>query len=329
LGPRERDLGVSGSALRDHRRRTGRRLRGPPPRRPRPAPLRLHRGSPPTPLESWTTAPDGGYHRFDDCYLCTVNEPYYYDATPFWPDELQADESGYPHRIGIDPLAIGAVSLEAGRDLSASVIAAVRRSRLQGAQGVAVDPVGSPGLLGAASSSGPPRAEDEAETGGPLGQGRSVDPIRRRRVEERAVELARARYEHDGWTVDDVSRRNDETYGTPYDLRCSKDGETRHVEVKGTTGSGEYVRISANERRHAEAGSVDAQSFLFVLEQIGLKTAGGAVRAVGGTVRYDGPFLTRPERFTATQYRYVVPNHPQDDRAGEISAAAAETTELS
>jgi hypothetical protein len=126
-------------------------------------------------------------------------------------------------------------------------------------------------------------------------------------VEDRAVQLARARYEDDGWTVKDVSRRNDETYGTPYDLRCSKDTVIRHVEVKGTTGSGKTVRVSANERDHASAPNAGANSFLFVVEQIGLKTLKGDVCAVGGSVCYDGPFLSDETRFTPTQYRYLVP----------------------
>jgi hypothetical protein len=248
-----------------------------------------------------------------DCYLCTVNQPYFFDTVPFWPDEMHDEESHYPHRIGIDPVGIGPVSLKEGVDLSAEVIEAVRRSHLQGAQGFAVDATGSPRLDVIPPAPGAPPEEDDAETIDPVGQGRSVDPIRRKRVEEHAVKLARARYEDAGWTVKDVSRYNDETYGTPYDLRCSKGESVRHVEVKGTSGSGETVRVSANERHHAAASKAEAESFMFVVEAIGLKTVNGELRAGGGDVRYDGPFLTDEDRFTATQYRYVVPALGDDD----------------
>jgi hypothetical protein len=277
-------------------------------------------GSPRSPVDVWTSSANGDAHRFDDCYLCTVNQPYYVDMTPFWPNEDQSKPSRYPHRIGIDPLSIGAVSLQAGGDVSADVIDAVRRSHLQGAQGFMADAAGSK-IIGVLSTSVTQPAGTLDETPqGRIGQGRSVDPVRRKRVEDRAVALARARYEGDGWLVTDVSRYNDETYGTPYDLRCSKEGVIRHVEVKGAGNSGETVRVSANERAHAGAPNGNAQSFLFVVEQIGLKTVKGEVKAFGGVVRYDGPFLVEDSRFTATQYRYVVPGSDVD---GGLTADAA------
>jgi hypothetical protein len=64
--------------------------------------------------------------------------------------------------------------------------------------------------------------------------------------------------------VRDVWRRNDETQGTAYDLHCTKHPVVRHVEIKDTTGTGDAVMISANQRRHA-ATDKDAESYLFVL----------------------------------------------------------------
>jgi hypothetical protein len=263
-------------------------------------------GSPRSPVDEWTGATGGQEHQFTDCYLCTVNQPYYIDMTPFWPNEEHGEPSRNPHRIGIDPSSIGSVSLRVGVDLSANVIDAVRHSHLQGAQGFMADAAGSPRLSIPVAAMQPERAEEEALQG-PSGQGRSVDPIRRKRVEDRAVALARARYEDDGWTVKDVSKRNDETYGTPYDLRCTKGDLLRHVEVKVTSLAGDTVWVSSNERNHAASSNGQALSFLFVVEAIGLKTAKGEVKAVGGVVRYDGPFLAEDSRFTPTQYKYVVP----------------------
>jgi hypothetical protein len=118
--------------------------------------------------------------------------------------------------------------------------------------------------------------------------------------------LARKRYESDHWTVEDVSRTNDEEDGTPYDLRCTRGSEVRHVEVKGTSGNGTTVSLSWRERDHASDHPGTAH--LFVVERIGLKTRNGDVVAVGGTVRFDGPFRVDGWRFKATQYRYIVPS---------------------
>jgi hypothetical protein len=92
----------------------------------------------------------------------------------------------------------------------------------------------------------------------------------------------------------------------PYDLRCSKDGLVRHVEVKGTSGFGDAITVTANEYAHA-ATSKAAESHLFVVEQIGFEILNGELKAVDGVVRYDGPFLLDEERFVVTQYRYTVP----------------------
>jgi hypothetical protein len=134
--------------------------------------------------------------------------------------------------------------------------------------------------------------------------------------------MARARYEDDGWTVEDVSKHNDETEGTPYDLRCSRTDTVRHVEVKGTSGSGETVRLSANERKHAESEKAGAESYLFVVDQIGLRTVRGEVVARGGSVRYDGPFDIHPSRFVATQFRYAVLSAEENQSGGGVAGPA-------
>jgi hypothetical protein len=77
-------------------------------------------------------------------------------------------------------------------------------------------------------------------------QGYGLTGAERKVVEQRAVELARAYFEQE-WTVEDVG-------GTEsYDLRCERQDEELHVEVKGTTGSGEYFKLTANEVEHAKA----------------------------------------------------------------------------
>jgi hypothetical protein len=52
-------------------------------------------GGPRAPADRWASSSSGEPHRFEDCYLCTVNEPYYLDRTPFWPDESPGSPSRY------------------------------------------------------------------------------------------------------------------------------------------------------------------------------------------------------------------------------------------
>ncbi|CAL9624223.1 hypothetical protein SUDANB6_05933 [Streptomyces sp. enrichment culture] len=42
-----------------------------------------------------------------------------------------------------------------------------------------------------------------------------------------------------------------EKLGKPYDLRCTRGTEERHVEVKGTTGAATSVELTINEVLHA------------------------------------------------------------------------------
>jgi hypothetical protein len=72
------------------------------------------------------------------------------------------------------------------------------------------------------------------------------DPLVRVAVERHAVALAAAHYVAAGFAVEDVGGF------APYDLDVTRATETRHVEVKGLTGSGETVELTAGEVRNAE-----------------------------------------------------------------------------
>jgi hypothetical protein len=82
-----------------------------------------------------------------------------------------------------------------------------------------------------------------------LGQAYLADAEIRRAVESHAMEVAADLLSRQGWLVTDVSANH------PYDLRCTRDGETGelHVEVKGTMGAGERILLTANEVRHARS----------------------------------------------------------------------------
>ncbi|WP_052569429.1 DUF3883 domain-containing protein [Ktedonobacter racemifer] len=80
-----------------------------------------------------------------------------------------------------------------------------------------------------------------------MGQGYVLDADLRRAIEQYAMEIAKAFYEKQGWSVFDVSVTHS------YDLLCtSATGKELHVEVKGTTSDGTQISLTANEVTHAQ-----------------------------------------------------------------------------
>lgn len=75
------------------------------------------------------------------------------------------------------------------------------------------------------------------------GAGFISGPAKRKASELYAENMAIAHYEELGWPV--------ERLGKPYDLHCTRDGEEKCVEVKGTTGSAAKVLLTSNEVDHA------------------------------------------------------------------------------
>jgi hypothetical protein len=73
-------------------------------------------------------------------------------------------------------------------------------------------------------------------------------------------------YEAEGWRVADVGAVES------FDLRCERDGQEVHVEVKGTTGNGERIILTPNEVAHARVGDTE----LFIV--IGIELALSAYR---------------------------------------------------
>lgn len=70
-------------------------------------------------------------------------------------------------------------------------------------------------------------------------------------VERRAVEVATDFFIADGWKVRDVGAIQS------FDLDCNRQDDALHVEVKGTTGLGEAVSLTANEVEHARQTTAD------------------------------------------------------------------------
>jgi hypothetical protein len=93
-----------------------------------------------------------------------------------------------------------------------------------------------------------------------LGQGFLISYEARVAIERHAVDTAVRYYEAAGWGVSDVGAVES------FDLRCERDGQEVHVEVKGTTGHGERIILTPNEVAHAR----DIGTDLFVVTGIEL-----------------------------------------------------------
>jgi hypothetical protein len=113
------------------------------------------------------------------------------------------------------------------------------------------------------------------------GQGFQVDQAAKAAVEAHAMNVATDFYS-ESWTVEDVHGSES------YDLLCRRGGEEMHVEVKGTTTSGQEVILTPNEVTHARTFQHTA---LFILTDISLeRTDDGTVVASGGIPQMVDPW---------------------------------------
>lgn len=194
-------------------------------------------------------------------YLFEVGAGFYEAKAPHWPDEEAEGAIKYPVRFGIEPLAtLRGVRLDEDGPLGLAGSNAIRRSGIQQGLGMLADLDPQP-LLDAADiktdwaetrtvplSGTPGITAEQVENEKPPkrrrhGAGFVSDPKRRKAIELHAENMAVARYESEGWLV--------ERLGKPYDLRCTRNGEERRVEVKGTTGAATSVELTVNEVQHA------------------------------------------------------------------------------
>jgi hypothetical protein len=77
------------------------------------------------------------------------------------------------------------------------------------------------------------------------GQGRLLDPITRKKIEDAAQSRLMKHYEDLGWDVEDTR------YGHPYDAVARSDDKAIFLEAKGTTTSGYSVTVTRGEVEHA------------------------------------------------------------------------------
>lgn len=133
------------------------------------------------------------------------------------------------------------------------------------------------------------------------GQGIGLSAEERRLVELHAQNLVEQHLSLAGYEVEDVSKDH------PYDLRCRRDGEELHVEVKGTTGSGDEVFLTANEVKHAR--QYRPQMMLAIVSRIRLRrmTANDLPEVEGGDLAVWHPWDVEAGRLVPTQFRYGPP----------------------
>ncbi|MCX4808936.1 DUF3883 domain-containing protein [Streptomyces sp. NBC_01214] len=91
----------------------------------------------------------------------------------------------------------------------------------------------------------------------------------------------------------------------PYDLRCTRGAEERHVEVKGTMGAATSVELTINEVLHArdKGNTVD----LYVVSDIRVDTHTEPYTASGGTVSRYTDWEPAEEDLRPRKYEYRLP----------------------
>lgn len=132
-----------------------------------------------------------------------------------------------------------------------------------------------------------------------VGQGYARDQETKIAVELRAMKVATEYYEKQGYEVVDTSANE------PYDLLCAKNSALLKVEVKGTTGQGKQVYVTANEVKEARLSGVLTN--LFIVYEIELDKSGDKVSAIGGKIREVAGWNPLDEDLIPTEYRYLLP----------------------
>ena len=123
------------------------------------------------------------------------------------------------------------------------------------------------------------------------------DPVKRKVIENHAVERAILHYTSMGYTVNEM--------GKPYDLLCSSPAVTVHVEVKGTTGNGDKVILTRNEIK--DARNPTWRSDLFIVRNIQLRNEGDQVTACGGDELIHETWQPSDNDLEPVQFEYRVP----------------------
>lgn len=127
------------------------------------------------------------------------------------------------------------------------------------------------------------------------GQGRGLDAAARKAVELRAMDVARESLERDWHEVKDVSATRS------YDFHCKHDSEEILVEVKGSTGGGDSIVLTANEVKLARENY--PRVVLCVVTEIELGSVPEGVVASGGLLTIYRPLDLSSHRLEPIAYQ--------------------------
>lgn len=144
-----------------------------------------------------------------------------------------------------------------------------------------------------------PSPSSRGSATGTIGQGFGLSQAERRAVELRAMQVARAIYEDEGWEVIDKSSSQ------PFDLLATNKSGKRFIEVKGTAGEGLSVILTHGEVTHIRRNA--ANCALVIVSGIVIEKKDGKWEALGGavTTRKD-PWTLVDTNLSPTQYRYEI-----------------------
>ncbi|MFF8400937.1 MrcB family domain-containing protein [Streptomyces sp. NPDC015684] len=128
------------------------------------------------------------------------------------------------------------------------------------------------------------------------GQGFLLTSSERRAIERHSVRMATEYFDAQGWTVKDVGDKES------FDLLLTKEGQRLHVEVKGTTSTGQEVILTRAEvekqRKYFPANA------LVVVHSINLDRTGEEPTTSGGVLHCTSPWAVDDEDLTVISYAY-------------------------
>jgi Protein NO VEIN, C-terminal len=249
-----------------------------------------------------------------DLVLCELTTPLYRGSAPHWPDEIERGGVIYPYRIGFTPVAtLTAVTASPSGPLGADGTEGMRVAAIS-SRGVSVNLDVAP-LLQLAGITPPHQGSHTDLSGttiglpaiprvrGRRGAGRSQDPAFNRAVEDHAVRMAIAHMTKLEWP-------EIESLGKPFDLVCRRpSGEEKHVEVKGTTGSGADVEYTSNEVAHFRSCPHGAD--LIVVRDIGVDRSERPYLTSGGQLLHVENYRAPHRDLQPTRWRGRVPGWEQ------------------
>jgi hypothetical protein len=145
-------------------------------------------------------------------------------------------------------------------------------------------------------ATGPKSAELPVKS---FGQGPIVESQKRKSIELYAQRLAEDYFRELSYDVTDVSPFES------FDLRCITNDEELHVEVKGTSGSGDTIILTRNEVVHAR--SSECETVLFIVKNIEYRPHNGVLQASGGEQLIYRNWIPMDELLRPLQYQYLLP----------------------